>query len=197
MSENPYQTPKSELEVNGSEKTTQFYVVSITKFTTLFFLTIGLYAVYWFYKNWKEYKAYNSSNIWPIPRAIFNIFFAHNLFSEVQNSLKVQDKTVNWNPGLLATVYILVAIVSNVSDRMSMKGVGSPYTDYLGLLLLPIMYMTLVKPQKAINISQNDPEGNANSTFTVANYIWMVIGVMFWVLILFGLAVTLGYIETI
>lgn len=33
-----------------------FYVVSKRKFTILFLSTIGLYYLYWFYKNWDRYQ---------------------------------------------------------------------------------------------------------------------------------------------
>lgn len=75
MNDNPYKAPESDLElaVAGTEK--QFYVVSIRKFTILFFMTLGLYTIYWFYSHWNEYKLYSGKKIWPAPRSIFSIFF--------------------------------------------------------------------------------------------------------------------------
>ena len=87
MNDNPYEAPKSRLETSVEKGDKQFYVVSVKKFTILFFFTIGMYVLYWFYGNWKRYKAYSGKNIWPVPRAIFAIFFTHSLFSEVQGVL--------------------------------------------------------------------------------------------------------------
>lgn len=196
MNDNPYETPESDLGVTTNENNTQFYVVSIKKFTILFFITLGLYSIYWFYKNWKEHKVYSGKNIWPVPRAIFAIFFTHSLFSEVQSALKSKNKIFEWSPGNLATAYVALAIVSQILERMSMKEIGSPISDLLSILVLPLMYMPLVKAQKAINFSQDDPNGIANKSFTGANYVWIILGVLFWLVMFFGYLVMFGLIDS-
>jgi hypothetical protein len=195
MDENIYQAPKSELHVETDESSNKFYIVSINKFTILFFATFGLYNVYWFYKNWLEYKKYTNTKSWPVMRGIFNIFFTHSLFSEVQKSLEESNKSFNWNPANLASVYVILSIVGHLLDKMASNEVGSPQTDILSVLFLPLIYFTLVKPQKAINLSQNDPDGSSNSNLTAGNYFWIVLGVIFWILVLFGLIVVLGIVD--
>jgi hypothetical protein len=197
MSENPYQAPESELEVEveNSDVTNQFYIVSIKKFTVLFFSTFGLYSLYWFYKNWKEYKTHSGKSLWPIPRAIFNIFFTHSLFSEIDKALRNNNKTFNWSPNGLASIYVILALTSHILDKMSMREVGSPYTDVFSVLILPLMYLSLIKSQKAINLSQNDPEGASNAVFTAGNYVWIIFGLIFWALVFLGLAIVLGIVD--
>ena len=195
MNDNPYKAPESDLTIAAGESNTHFYVVSVNKFTMLFFLTLGIYALYWFYKNWKEYKEYSGKKIWPVPRAIFSIFFTHSLFSEVESSLKSKDKSFDWNPSSLATAYVILAIVSQILDKMSMKEIGSPISDLSSILILALMYMPLLKAQKAINFSQGDPEGHSNELFTGANYVWMVIGILLWLMTLFGFMVMFGLIN--
>ncbi len=192
MSDNPYATPKSEIDVQTTDDQLQFYVVSGTKFTLLFFITFGFYSVYWFYKNWRYYKISSNSNIWPVPRAIFSIFFTHSLFRAVQGVIQAKNKEFNWNPAGLATTYVVFSILSQVLDRLSMKEIGSPYTDILSLLCLPVIYFALAAAQNAINFSQNDPEGISNSTYTPANYVWFVLGAMLWLLVTIGLMTVFG-----
>lgn len=192
MSENPYTAPESDLEVVENEDNTQFYVVSIKKFTILFFITIGLYTIYWFYKNWKGYKESSGKSIWPVPRAIFNIFFVKSLFEEVQKQLKEAAKEFSWKPADLANLYIVFTVIGYVLDRLSFKEIGSPYTDLLSILMLPVVYMTLVKAQRAINLCQNDPEGESNSTYSVGNYIWILFGTIFWLLSIYGYLIIFG-----
>lgn len=184
MNENPYQAPKSDIEIKNESPDNQYYVVSINKFTILFFATAGVYSIYWFYKNWKEHKTYHGTSIWPVARGIFSIFFAHSLFGEVRKTLTATVKQFDWNPSVLATAYVVLSIIAEGLNRMSMKEVGSPYTDVLSILILPLIYFTLVNPQKAINLSQGDPEGSSNSTFTGANYAWIALGAVYWVLLL-------------
>jgi hypothetical protein len=193
MSENPYKTPESELAIN--DDSTKFYVVSIKKFTILFFLTVGLYSIYWFYKNWALYKSQTGSSIWPIARAIFAIFFTHRLFSEVQDSLNENEKTFDWNPNLVATIYVILSILSQILDKLSMKEIGSPITDLLSLVIIAFIYLPLLKAQKAINLSQGDIKGQANEKFTAANYIWMTIGVLIWIMTWFGMLIAFNVIN--
>ena len=195
MNVDPYQPPKSELVSVVEEKQFQFYVVSIKKFTVLFFATLGLYSIYWFYKNWKEFKLYNNANIWPVARGMFNIFFAHKLFSEIQSALKKRDILFDWAPNALAIAYVALSIVGNILDRMSMKEIGSPYTDLLGILILLLIYLTLLKPQKAINLSQDDIEGASNRTYTVANVAWISLGLLLWAISAFGLLIMFGIVD--
>lgn len=195
MSDNPYAAPQSEIDVQTTDDQLQFYVVSSKKFTLLFLITFGLYSVYWFYKNWRNYKLSSGKNIWPVPRAIFSIFFTHSLFREVDGVIKAKNKEFSWNPGGLATTYVVFSVLSQVLDRLSMKEIGSPYTDILSLLALPIIYVALAKAQKAINFSQDDPLGTSNSTFTPANYIWFALGILLWLMVLVGLLVAFGVIP--
>ncbi len=96
MSENIYTTPESELLVDDGGVTAEFYVVSLRKFNILFFCTFGVYSIFWFYKNWRIIKTKQNREIWPVPRAIFSIFFAHSLFREIEGELEEKTGEV-WN----------------------------------------------------------------------------------------------------
>lgn len=195
MNDNPYSPPESNIETIDDEEGCRFYVVSITKFTVLYFMTLGLYTIYWFYKNWKLHKDLTGSKIWPVARAIFNIFFAHKLFNEVQTSLVNKGKEFSWSPNSLATGYVVLTLAVHVSDRLSSNDIGNPVTGVLGVLLLPAIYFTLKKPQMAINLSQGDPDGELNSTFTVGNYLWIILGLLGWLMVLLGFLVIFGIIP--
>ena len=145
MSESIYAPPKADVEVPDTESE-DFYVVSPTKFYLLSFLTLNLYYVYWFYRNWRAVKAREG----------------------------------------VATLFVLLAICSSVLDRMANKGIGSPTTDVIGTALVLITPLVLVRGQKAINFACGDPDGSGNSRYTLANWVWMILGGLFWLLILFG-----------
>jgi hypothetical protein len=117
------------------------------------------------------------------------------LFEGIQAALEANGKSFNWSPNALATVYVIFSIASNILDKMSMREVGSPYTDLLSVLILPIIYVTLLKPQKAINISQDDPEGICNSHYTIGNYAWIVLGILLWALFAFGFLIMSGVVN--
>lgn len=58
----------------------------------LFFGTLGICIVYWFYCHWRAIKTFNQSDIWLIPRSIFLVFFTHDLFREIDRTLVSKAK---------------------------------------------------------------------------------------------------------
>lgn len=170
-----------------------FYIVSRKKLAILFIATLGMYTVYWFYKNWSNYKNRISDNfgddrsIWPVPRGIFAIFFTHALFREVKAYGHDKATVAEWNNESQATKLVLTMIVSNVLDRLSYRSIGSPYTDVASLLILAPLLAQVLSAQQMINVSCGDPNGESNSRFTNANYAWIVLGLLIWILVIFGI----------
>ncbi len=77
MQDSPLEEPQSHSEGNDSDITKEeakplFFPVSITKLIILSICTIGIYEVYWFYKNWEIIKQREYSKISPFWRAIFS-----------------------------------------------------------------------------------------------------------------------------
>ena len=79
--DNIYAPPQVPLETRSAERPAlpPFYVVSLRKLVLLSIATVGLYSLYWFWRHWKLHKLDRKLDIWPVPRAIFAIFFAHGL----------------------------------------------------------------------------------------------------------------------
>jgi hypothetical protein len=192
--ENPYRAPEAAVAdmEQASAQQQLFYVVAKPKFLALFIGTMGIYVIYWFYKNWallnRKHRAY-----WPVARGIFSIFFAHSLFGEIDKTLrrKQTTRTFSWSPGTLATGYVIFSILMNLCDRLSMKNIGSPITDLLGFVLLIPIVLILLRAQQAINLAEGDPEGKRNSRITLANVAWLIVGAVLWILVLLGLYLTL------
>lgn len=194
MDANIYSPPKANLNIidlpdidTQTEHQNDYYVVASKKFFILFFSTFGFYQIYWFYKNWQLYKARTNEKIWPVMRAIFSIFFIHSLFRNVDNSISASRTEFEWNSNSLATTLVLLKVLENLMDKLSSKNLGSPYTDIMTLVIVPIIGWKLHAAQQAINIACNDPDGASNQTFSRANYIWIGIALLFWVLVIVGL----------
>ena len=195
MTNEPYKTPQADLLAGSDEASGQLYVVSRTKMAILFMATFGLYTVYWFYQNWRNHKDFYGTKIWPVPRSIFFIFFTHSLFGKVDALLREKQPEFEWSPNLLATLFVIVSIISNVLDRLSYREIGSPLTDILSLLILPVALIILLKAQDAINLSQDDRDGESNRRLTLYNYIWIVLGGIFWIFVAIGLLAIAGVIS--
>ena len=186
MSDSIYAPPEADVSVDVADEP-DFYVVAPRKFYLLAVLTFNLYFVYWFYRNWRRIKERNNEDIWPPARAIFYIFFTHALFKNIDLKIKSLGKTFSWNPGVTATLFVVLSIVSNVVDRVASSGTGEPITDYIGLLSAPILPIFLLSAQRAINFSCEDPTGSGNDKLTLANWAWMVFGGFWWLLVVFGI----------
>ncbi|MCW9047373.1 MAG: DUF4234 domain-containing protein [Gammaproteobacteria bacterium] len=190
MENNIYQAPQADLSTE-SETTATYYVVSIRKFITLFISTLGIYGIYWFYKNWSLHKATTNSNVWPVMRGLFSIFFTHSLFRNVNETLQHKNISYKWDHSLIATTYVVSAIFSNISDQLSAKDIGTPMTDFAGFIFLGLMARALYKAQYAINTACDDPQGLTNNYFSPANIAWIILGIAIWGLIFTGMSSSL------
>lgn len=173
----------------------ELYVVSPKKFTILFLCTLGLYGVYWSYKNWSLYKSSSNENVWPVARALFDIFFIHSLCNKILPTTEpVSDSKERANIEWYATKYVILAIFGRVCDQLSNKDIGMPYSYFVSTLLLPLTFQALYAIQLKINQHMGDESGCSNETLTWANYAWIVVGVLLWLLVLIGsVAVLFGF----
>jgi hypothetical protein len=185
---NFYAPPQAQIaDPVDAAKVAPFYIVSERKSLLLFFATIGMYSLYWFWRHWTLHKIDKTLEIWPVPRAVFQIFFAHSLNREIDSLLERKQQRFAWSPNALATVFVVFTIVSNIADRLSWRGIGSPYSDLISLLTLLPMGYCLFRTQRAANLACGDPDAVANRRLTAANYLWLTLGALFWALIVLGL----------
>lgn len=177
-------------EVLSNEISDEFYIVSRKKFITLYFCTLGFYSVYWFYKNWKLQKILLKESYWTIMRGIFYIFFTHDLLKKIDKKLKNPNKKYYWDHNGISTQIVILTIASNISGRLAMKYIGSPYTDILSLVLTATIGVLLLKAQEAVNLACNDPEGTSNNQISGLNIFWIVAGLILTALSILGIFVT-------
>lgn len=181
MDNNVYKPPESNVLIEEQDAN-KFYVVSPKKFYILFIATFGLYQLYWFYKNWELYKKTGNYNLWPIPRAIFSIFFTHALFRYVNKELEEKQIKSNWSHATTATLYVIITIFSNLSDRILEKTVGEVVSGIILMLTIPVTAWILFQAQMRINLACGSSKGEENSILTLANYAWIFVGLSLWLL---------------
>lgn len=186
--DNPYAAPTANLADTPGEATAPaFYVVGTMKFLLLYVATLGMYSIYWFYRNWSNYRDATREDIWPIPRAIFSVFFTHALFRAVEERLRANGRDYGWSPGVLATFIVILMIVSNVIDRMAARVETVGAADVASLLLLLPIAFAMLRAQGAINLACDDAEGAGNQRLTGANILWIGVGLIFWIFLAIGL----------
>jgi hypothetical protein len=165
-----------------------FYVVSRRKLAILFLATFTGYAFYWFYKNWSCYKGKHpeasrfGSTISPAPRAAFSMFFTHALFRKVKAHGRAQPAVAHWRSDLHATILIALMLLANFVDVL----IEGPAGDAASFASIFVMVLPFLKAQQMINLSCGDPEGKGNDRLTKANWAWVILGLLGWVIVVMG-----------
>ena len=186
--EDIYTAPKSDLGnelIDGSK--CEFFPTSQRKLVILFIATFGLYPVYWFYKNWALYKKNADKKIMPLLRAIFYIFFTHSLFRRVEDAARRKEISISWGASSLATLFVILTIVSSGLDRVAEKSTTIGLVDYASLAMVFILLGPIYMVQDVVNKINDDPEGRLNSSFSIYNFIFIVLVGLIWILVGIGL----------
>ncbi len=184
MEINPYAPPQAEV-ADQYAPAPEYYVVSPNKLLILFIGTMGYYSLYWFYKNWKIHKERTGAEIWPIPRAIFSIFFIHAFCQLIDQKLRLAGNREGFEYGPPATLYVVVAILAAASGYFPIK-VGAVPISFLAIFIsLPIYSWVLWTIQKEVNIACGQPDGESNHRLTGANYFWLILGALSWLSLAF------------
>jgi hypothetical protein len=165
----------------------KFYTVAPLKFILLFVGTFGFYKYYWFYKNWSRYKANSNDDIWPVMRAIFPIFFVHTLFGRVDEAIKEQPHEHFWSPNALVASFVIFQLIINLTGRVPSGEYENIALGIQLILMVPVMGFILYLAQRAINVACGDPEGASNSKFSAVNWLWIVCGGIFLLMVIAGL----------
>jgi hypothetical protein len=163
-----------------------FYVVSVPKLTILFIATLGVYGVYWFYRNFSIRKRAFGLDISPVARGIFSLFFAHELFREMDVAAGQRGDRPSFNAKSQATLYVVLGVLAAVLSRLPLNGL-LPQIVTLGLGLAAVV--PLIAAQKVANYASGDPSGETNAGIDVGSVLACLAGAAFWALILLGLTI--------
>lgn len=166
--------PDSERSTEGVSGRPLYFAVSPLKLVLMSICTMGLYELYWFYKNWVLIKERERTGIMPFWRAVFAYFFCYSLFKSVQASAEAVSPHTSISPGPLAAGWIVVTLLWKLPDPFWL-------VTYLAVLvLLPVQ-----KVVSGINESVA-PDHNKNERFTSWNIVALVVGGLFFALIVLG-----------
>ncbi len=170
-----------------------FFIVSTSKLFKMYILTLGLYGLYWFYKNWKLQKALHNLDVMPIPRAIFSIFFTHSLFRRISDTIDREGISCKFNASLMAWIYVVSLLGSSIIAQLGKMNTIPNVFQLFDLVGILVSVYPLMNAQDAINQINGDIVGITNSEYSWHNILLMIFGVIIWILSLLGLlAVILG-----
>lgn len=167
----------------------EFYVVSQRKFPILYVATAGVYGDYWFYRHWKAHKHRHATPTWPIARGLFSIFFAHSLAARIMESLRHWGRAVP-PLGTMATLYVASEVALRAISCLTARSIGWPCTDLFSVSMRLPIGSALLQMQRTAKRACGDESGDGNRTFTPTNDLWIALGLLFWVLILFSITLS-------
>ena len=171
----PMQADLGRMDANEAE----FYVVGRTKFLCLFVLTLGLYQLYWSYKQWSQYQKATGDAIWPVARGLFSIFFVHKLYARAAQRIRDNGRSYVWNHDQWATAFVVASVGPHLLGGLASNEQGIGVITGLVFGLIFVRIWVIARGQQAINVAANDPEGRMNARFTLLNYLWVVPGSLF------------------
>jgi hypothetical protein len=170
MEFNPYAPPETETSALKNEpelaEEGYFFEVAVWKLILMNVCSLGLYQVYWFYRQWKAMKPRELAMIRPFWRAFFAVFFCYSCFSNIKDGLG-DEEAKGKSPGLLAIGFVLFSLSSRMPDPYWLFSVFS------FLFLIPVQgWATRVNAEKS-------PGRDLNNRLTWKNWILIFVGGLF------------------
>lgn len=150
-------------------------VQPVWKFLTLYIITFGIYQIPWAHKQWKFIKEQENLNINTWVSALFLGFTLHNLSQKVFSLAEGQGYRRKYSPFQLTLLYWIFVPISRLPD---------PFW-----LISLLSFVPLIIILNAVNFywKQKQPNLSTKNNFTGRELVLVVVGIIFWLLVLIGL----------
>ncbi len=149
------------------------FTPSTTKLLLMSFCTLGIYNIYWFYKNWWFLKK-TGKKCTPLLRAAFAPLFAYSCFYELKMLQFDNNVNLKFPILFLSILYFMLHLMIKLPD---------PYWLISYLSVLPIVLANKV----ALNINQAMFPGLIiNNKFSKWNWLVLILGGTIFVLSILG-----------
>jgi hypothetical protein len=151
---NPYQAPATAVPVPqpspprvqpaAATDTRALFAPPALKLVLMTFGTLGLYLVYWFYRNWKTIREVEGSEAWPFWRAVFSPIWSYGCFRAMASIAEGRHRELAFSPGMLALAYFLLNLSARLPD---------PWWVFCFFVFLPLL------PVNSLARQYNQAEG--------------------------------------
>jgi hypothetical protein len=172
---NPYATPRAEVaDATAAGAQPVFFPVSLLKLTLMSLATLGLYEIYWFYKNWKCVQQNFGDKVNAPIRALFYPLVAYPLFKRIREHAQKTKGDNTLQAGLLASAIFALAALWRLPDPWWMVSLFS--------------FLPLLPVQSTVNEINRKlaPQAGTNTSFSGWNIAGLVLGGILLVLSLVG-----------
>lgn len=151
-----------------------WFAVSTTKLLVMSLCTLTFYNIFWLYQNWVRVQQRERSDIWPIARTIFAIFFIHGLFKRVVNDAEAAQLRPTYDAMLMTVLFIAIALTWRLPD---------PWSWISALQVLVMMQVQALANQVNAAVA---PDHDRNERYSGVNIAGIVVGGLFLVMAVLG-----------
>lgn len=149
-----------------------FFVVSARKLFLLDVASLGLYKVFWFYRNWQVLAQREQQPLSAFWRALLAGIFSFFLFAYVEREARRVGVQVVVPAWLLALSIIGFSLLSTVSSGVGLLSI---------LMILPVLYVNNVAHRTNY---YHDANFVADDSFSPAQRILIAVGAMVWMMLI-------------
>ena len=195
MSENLYAPPEAEVRdfsVTEDGEAPGWHSMPTWKLVFLYSISWSLYGFWWFYKHWATQRQRTGEPFSPLARGIFNWLYVVQMFRLISADARREGEPER-NLGYLGVVYILmsltVGISSNVAERIGEYSFEAAMLSTVFAIALVIgIGVLLGTVQRRANIAANDATGSRHAGLSWKDWILIVIGGIYWLMVGAGIA---------
>ena len=141
-----------------------FFSVSVRKLVVMYVVTLGMYELYWFYRQWIAVRNFNQIYISPAARTVASVIFAFNLFKRILDTSTVTPAASIGLTAVLGTFLLATAVAGYFPPPYAVLAVLGPF---------PIVFMQMLANRAN---SRVDPTHAVNAKLTRLNWVAVVLG---------------------
>jgi hypothetical protein len=151
-----------------------YFTVGATKFSLMSLTTFGIYALYWFYRNWRIIRDRDQSQISPFWRAFFAPFWTFSMGSRFTEEAKGQNISLGLPVIALGVIYLLLNALWRLPD---------PYGLVTLLAFIPLLPFDFAARRLNGGGQLAEPDFARFSGWNIA---WLIVGSLLLVLGIIG-----------
>jgi len=186
----------------SSARKVDFFYISTKRLVVLSILTLGLYNIYWFYKNFEAIRksqesgfSSNSGVLASLLKAIFSIFFCYGLFKKIyENARDAGLEVASSTPSNLALLYIALFLAAFI-DYIILSLIGASQ-GWLGIItslafILPVIPVAQAHSLVVKCAQKSEPTKQFLQTISFVEIVLVLLGTVGWVFIISQLVLNL------
>ncbi len=147
--------------------------ISVSKFIILNIIFFTFYELVWIYRSWKFFKEKEQSNISPLLRTIFSIFFIYPLFKKILDNAQETGYEKKYSPGLRTFFWIGIHIPA--------------YFAEIYFFIAFLSFIAFISPLNAMNHYLSSVEKNCQQRkWKWWSIILAIFAIILWILVIIG-----------